>query len=119
MMTQLKQMFAQLMSSNPTPISPTATATETPRRDNKRQRPSATPPSVKDQAQEMEYTKSDMDHHSVDDDEVLATTVETQNNNFSLSSLDANQPTATVPSQSDPSNPPTLGTLKEYEQHGA
>ena len=60
-----------------------------------------------------------MDHQPVADDEVLANTGETQNDNFSLSSSDANQPTATVPSQSDPSNPPTLGILKEYEQHGA
>jgi chromosome segregation ATPase len=113
-MTQLKQMFAQLMSSN---ASTTATATETPPRDNKRQRPSATPPSAKDQDKAMESTVSDMDHQPVADDEALPTANELQDE--SALSTDVNQPKTMVLSQSDPANPPTLGTLKEYEQHGA
>jgi hypothetical protein len=116
-MTQLKQMFAQLMSSNVNPTSTTVTATETPPRDNKRQRPSATPPSAKDQA--LASTTSDMDHQPVADDEVLPTENELQENEDVTSKTDANQPMTAVPSQSDSVTPPTLGTLKEYEQHGA
>ena len=116
-MTQLKQMFAQLMSSNVNPASTTVTATGAPPRDNKRQRPSATPPSTKDQV--LASATSDMDHQPVADDEVLPTENELQENEDVISRIEVDQPKTTVPSQLDSVTPPTLGTLKEYEQHGA
>ena len=119
-MQQIKQMFAKMAVQQSTIVQKATNANETPPRDNKRLRPSATPPGPTTDPNQEDTQTNDMDHQAVEDDEILspATLPESESHD---SQPPAPETQSQMPIEAQPLDQSAinLSELKEYDKHGA